>query len=153
VSEQPPAGRPYDQHRYGQQPPAPGPYAAAPSGPAYPPYPGLLPPAPAQYAARRAPLPPGIPRASYGWVWGVAVVLAVSFVAAVSLGVLLMTSGPRAYGDDPRLDALYDACERGSMRACDRLFEESPLFSEYEDFGLSCGGRNGLALTCVDSGL
>ena len=91
--------------------------------------------------------------AAYGWVWGVAGVLALSLVAAVGLGMLLMTGGPQTYGDDPRLDALYDACERGSMRACDRLFEESPLFSEYEEFGLSCGGRNGLAMTCAGSEL
>jgi hypothetical protein len=165
VTDQRRAGPPYGQPQYGQpqygqaqygQPqygqPA-GPYAAAPGGPAYPPYPGLVPPARPPYLAGQAPLPPGISRASYGWVWGVAGVLALSLVAAVGLGVLLMTGGPQTYGDDPRLDALYDACERGSMRACDRLFEESPLFSEYEEFGLSCGGRTGLAMTCAGSEL
>jgi hypothetical protein len=149
VSDQRPAGPPHGQH--GQRNSGPGPYAVAP-GLAYPPYPGLAPRAPAPLAGR-APLPPGIPPASYGWVWGVAGVLALSLVAAVGLGVLLMTGGPQAYGDDPRLDALYDACERGSMRSCDRLFEESPFFSEYEEFGLSCGGRNGLAMTCTGSEL
>jgi hypothetical protein len=160
VSDQRPAGPPYGQPQYGQQQygqqqygqPA-GPYAAAPGVPAYPPYPGLVPTARPPYLAGQAPLPPGISRASYGWVWGVAGVLALSLVAAVGLGALLMTGGPQTYGDDPRLDALYDACERGSMRACDRLFEESPLFSEYEEFGLSCGGRNGLAMTCAGSEL
>jgi len=98
-------------------------------------------------------LPPGISRASYGWVWGVAGVLALSVVASVGLVVLYLTGGPQAYGDDPRLDAMWDSCERGAMRACDRLFEESPLFSEYEEFGLSCGGRDGLAITCAGSEL
>ena len=162
MSEQRPSGPPHGQHQYGQhrygQPAGPGPYASAPVGPAYPPYPGLAPTAPAPYPVGRPPLPPGISRASYGWVWGVAgvlalSVLALSLVAVVGLGVLLITGGPQTYGDDPRLDALYDACERGSMRACDRLFEESPLFSEYEEFGLSCGGRNGLAMTCTGSEL
>jgi hypothetical protein len=152
VSEQRPAGPHYGQPHYGQ-PAGPAPYRAAPGGPAYPAYPGLVPSVPAPYPAGRPPLPPGIPRASYGWVWGVAGVLALSLVAAVGLGVLLMTGGPQTYGDDPRLDALYDACERGSMRACDRLFEESPLFSDYEEFGLSCGGRSGLAMTCAGSEL
>ena len=162
VSDQRPAGPPYGQPHHGRQqyrqqqygrPAGPGPYTAAPGGPAYPPYPGLGPSARPPYLVGQAPLPPGISRASYGWVWGVAGVLALSLVVAVGLGVLLMTGGPQAYGDDPRLDALYDACERGSMRACDRLFEESPLFSEYEEFGLSCGGRSGLAMTCAGSEL
>jgi hypothetical protein len=144
VSDQRPYGQPY-----GQQPYGPGWYAGSPGGP---PYPGRVPPA-AAYPARQATLPPGISRASYGWVWGVAGVLALSVVASVGLVVLFLTGGPQTYGDDPRLDALWDSCERGAMRACDRLFEESPLFSEYEEFGLSCGGRDGLAITCAGSEL
>ncbi len=46
------------------------------------------------------------------------------------------------YGDDPRLDALYDSCADGDMAACDQLFWESPISSEYETFGNLCGGRS-----------
>jgi hypothetical protein len=45
------------------------------------------------------------------------------------------------YGDDPVLDALWDACEDGDPEACDDLYADSPLGSDYEDFGFSCGGR------------
>ena len=50
-------------------------------------------------------------------------------------------SGVEAYGDDPELDALWDACEAGDDVACDDLFWQSPTGSEYESFALSCGGR------------
>lgn len=43
------------------------------------------------------------------------------------------------YGDDPRLDELWDACAAGDMVACDDLFWESPYGSDYERFGDSCG--------------
>ncbi|NCG38259.1 MAG: hypothetical protein GWP48_12165 [Actinobacteria bacterium] len=46
------------------------------------------------------------------------------------------------YGDDPELDKMWDACERGQMQACDDLFFESPIGSDYEAFGNSCGRRN-----------
>jgi hypothetical protein len=45
------------------------------------------------------------------------------------------------YGDDPTLDALWDACEDGDGQACDDLFFDSPVGSEYEEFGKTCGGR------------
>ncbi len=45
------------------------------------------------------------------------------------------------YGDDPYLDNLYDQCADGDDQACDDLFWESPLNSEYEAFGENCGGR------------
>ncbi len=45
------------------------------------------------------------------------------------------------YGDDPELDALYDDCEDGDMAACDTLFFDSPIDSEYEAFAETCGGR------------
>jgi hypothetical protein len=48
---------------------------------------------------------------------------------------------PFTYGDDPELDALWDACDGGDPDACDQLFSDSPGGSEYEDFGFSCGGR------------
>ena len=44
------------------------------------------------------------------------------------------------YGDDPALDALYDACTGGDMVACDELYWGSPIGSEYEALAASCGG-------------
>ncbi|HSL59740.1 MAG TPA: hypothetical protein VK866_17965 [Acidimicrobiales bacterium] len=50
-------------------------------------------------------------------------------------------SDAQSYGDDPELDALWDACEGGDGQACDDLFFQSPIGSEYEEFGDTCGGR------------
>jgi hypothetical protein len=50
-------------------------------------------------------------------------------------------SVPRGLGDDPHLDALYRACQAGSGPSCDRLFDEAPIGSAYEDFASTCGGR------------
>jgi hypothetical protein len=44
------------------------------------------------------------------------------------------------YGDDNQLDRMWRACERGDWVACDDLYLESPVGSEYEFFGASCGG-------------
>jgi len=48
-------------------------------------------------------------------------------------------------GDDPALDALWDGCVDGSGEACDELFLQSPLGSEYERFGDTCGDRFAVA--------
>ncbi|MFP4511906.1 MAG: DUF2510 domain-containing protein [Acidimicrobiales bacterium] len=45
------------------------------------------------------------------------------------------------YGDNPELDALWDACEDGDGDACDELYFTSEVGSEYEEFGDTCGGR------------
>jgi hypothetical protein len=44
------------------------------------------------------------------------------------------------FGDDSDLDMLWLACEGGDWLACDELYQESPVDSEYEWFGASCGG-------------
>jgi hypothetical protein len=44
------------------------------------------------------------------------------------------------FGDDNELDRLWRACERGDWLSCDDLYFESPVDSEYEWFGASCGG-------------
>ena len=47
-----------------------------------------------------------------------------------------------AYGDrgsDPLLDLLWDDCAAGDMGACDQLYRQAPLGSEYEAFGDTCG--------------
>jgi hypothetical protein len=62
------------------------------------------------------------------------------------------TGEPFTYGDDPELDALWDECEAGSADACDSLWLESPVDSEYEEFGYSCGGKvpEGEAMSCSE---
>ncbi len=44
------------------------------------------------------------------------------------------------YGSDPDLDALYDACGSGDGTACNQLYARSPIDSEYETYGATCGG-------------
>ena len=53
------------------------------------------------------------------------------------------------YGDDPALDALWDACAAGDNDACDSLFMDSPVGSEYETFGDTCGGRTDGSTWCA----
>lgn len=57
---------------------------------------------------------------------------------------------PDVYGDDPDLDALWDGCEAGDWEACDDLYRQSPIGSEYERFGDTCGDRNEPSGWCVD---
>lgn len=60
---------------------------------------------------------------------------------------------PFTYGDDDTLDALWDDCDDGDGEACDDLFYDSPVDSEYEEFGNTCGGRFALdevPLSCAD---
>ncbi len=46
---------------------------------------------------------------------------------------------PFTYGDDEELDAMWDDCDKGVWAACDDLYLSSPLGSDYEWFGASCG--------------
>ncbi len=48
---------------------------------------------------------------------------------------------PRGLGDDPALDDLWHRCQEGSGAACDQLFQQAPVGSDYESFGVSCGNR------------
>jgi hypothetical protein len=48
-------------------------------------------------------------------------------------------SSGETYGDDPELDALWDACEGGDDVACDDLYWST--FGVYEAFAQTCGGR------------
>ncbi|HWS58275.1 MAG TPA: hypothetical protein VN257_07025, partial [Actinotalea sp.] len=45
------------------------------------------------------------------------------------------------YGDDPELDALWDACAAEDWTACDDLYYQAAIGSEYEAFGATCGER------------
>lgn len=56
---------------------------------------------------------------------------------------------PNAYGDDADLDALWDACEAEDWQACDDLYMESAIGSEYETYGHTCGNRTEGSSTCV----
>ncbi len=53
----------------------------------------------------------------------------------------------QAYGDDPGLDVVHDACRAGGGAACDLLYDMSPIDSDYERFALTCGERRALAFT------
>jgi hypothetical protein len=44
-------------------------------------------------------------------------------------------------GDDRDLDELADECFEGDMGSCDTLYEDSPGGSDYEIYGVTCGGR------------
>lgn len=62
-------------------------------------------------------------------------------------------SASASYGDDAYLDGLWDACEAGDWAACDALYSESPLGSEYEAFGETCGFLTDGIEWCVDVAL
>ena len=49
--------------------------------------------------------------------------------------------GPFNVGDDAVLDALWFDCDGGDGAACDQLWEEAPIGSIYESFGVTCGNR------------
>jgi S1-C subfamily serine protease len=48
---------------------------------------------------------------------------------------------PASYGDDPTLDALWDACQGGDLAACDELYLTAPDDSDDETFATTCGER------------
>jgi hypothetical protein len=56
---------------------------------------------------------------------------------------------PVKYGDDSRLDGLYDRCTAGEFAACDQLYLDSYSGSQYEQHALTCGGRNAPTGSCV----
>jgi hypothetical protein len=42
-------------------------------------------------------------------------------------------------GDDADLDVLWKECDQGQWLSCDDLYLDSPVGSEYEYFGATCG--------------
>jgi hypothetical protein len=104
------------------------------------------------------PAPPRRRRAVVAWtVAGVAVAIAV-LVLVVLAGLRLggdaewfATSGPAAattspadpsaLGDDPGLDSYAQRCHDGDMEACDDLAGLGDVMSDYEQYGMTCGGR------------
>lgn len=54
------------------------------------------------------------------------------------------------YGDNPQLDAMWDACDAGDDEACDELYRNSEFGSEYEEFGDTCAGRGRDGVWCAE---
>ena len=71
---------------------------------------------------------------------------------AAILACLGDRAGEGDFGDDPVLDLLVEQCRRGNNQACDELYVTSPIGSEYEDYGRTCGGRapEGAEPSCFD---
>ncbi len=64
-------------------------------------------------------------------------------------GKTVLANQPFTNGDDIELDGLWAECENGMGASCDQLFEQSPIGSEYEQFGVSCGERDDV-LNCSE---
>lgn len=80
-----------------------------------------------------------------------AVCLLLVIVLTIAAAMLMGPRRPVEYGDWLPLDRLWDACADGDAAACDELFVESPLRTEYERFGSSCGDRfPGADRACVE---
>lgn len=50
-------------------------------------------------------------------------------------------TAPEGLGDDPDYQPLAEACFAGDLAACDDLYVNSPIGSDYEAYAQSCGGR------------
>jgi hypothetical protein len=48
---------------------------------------------------------------------------------------------------DASLDRLARECADGNLASCDALYRESDLYSEYEQYGSTCGARTDTAYT------
>jgi hypothetical protein len=83
--------------------------------------------------------------------------VAAGVVAAVTIGLIvaMLARGgdPYTYGDDTRLDWLWDRCDAGDMPACDAMVDESATGTEYVLFGITCGERVVGGGGCVDRGI
>jgi S1-C subfamily serine protease len=60
------------------------------------------------------------------------------------------SSDADTYGDHPMLDELWDLCEAGDYQSCDDLWYLSPVGSDYERFGDTCGDRNRPSGWCTE---
>jgi hypothetical protein len=69
-------------------------------------------------------------------------------------GTTQPTAPPSALpaGDDPGLDGYAQRCRDGLLSACDDLYSLSPPMSDYEQYGMTCGGRVGAmdVVSCED---
>ena len=111
-------------------------YGAPPGQPGYPGY----------------PVPPKKSNKTLWVVLGiVGGVILLGVIAIVAFNML--NKEPGSYGTDASMDRLWDRCEDGDWQACDDLFRESVLDTEYMEFGDTCGHRQpaGTGVWCVDS--
>jgi hypothetical protein len=119
--------------------PAPYPPATAPGSSGY--YRPPAPPPPQTWAPPppppRPPAPPPIRRKSNAGWWIAAIVGLVLLLGLGSCAALVLVDA----NGDAELAQLRDACDGGDMSACDELFRESPVDSDDEFFGASCGLR------------
>jgi hypothetical protein len=107
-----------------------------------PPQPGVVPAAP---TAKGRP-----------WLKWVAAAAAVAVVAGgIAAALLIFGNGgePYEYGDDTRLDWLWDRCDSGDMASCDAMVEESSAGTDYAFFGETCGERVVGGGGCVERGI
>jgi hypothetical protein len=62
---------------------------------------------------------------------------------------------PEGLGDDPVLDRYAQSCYDGDMNACDTLYNDSEVGSDYETYGGTCAGRqpisNSDVVYCTDA--
>lgn len=151
---QPPYGAGPDPY---QQPPAQGGYGTPPSGGYAAPPPGVYGAAPQGGVPQMfGPYGAPPPKSRTGLI--IAAVVAAVAIAAVIVAVLLVNEtpdpSPLVQGDDPALNQMAQSCFDGEMAECDQLYRLSPLGSEYESYGKTCGGRideaDMLLRLCVD---
>jgi hypothetical protein len=67
--------------------------------------------------------------------------IAIRSASGVDCNGKLGEGGPVTYGDDFFLDGIWDGCKEGDDSMCDQLYGSSPLGSDYEAFGSTCGDR------------
>jgi hypothetical protein len=71
-----------------------------------------------------------------------AVATVVTVLISVWMGFSILASvGDPVGGDGDNVGVLYNQCADGDMAACDLLYWQSPVDSEAEMFGSTCGGR------------
>ncbi len=85
-----------------------------------------------------------------GFGFGIGCVVAVIGIFGVGtlIFVLIFAIG---FGGGPSFDTLRAECAAGDMESCDRLFLDSPIFSDDERFGATCGDRTeaGQLVSCT----
>ncbi len=59
---------------------------------------------------------------------------------------------PGDLGPDPALDTYAEECFTGDLQSCDDLYFSAPPLSDYEEYGMTCGGRMKpfAAATCTE---
>ena len=59
---------------------------------------------------------------------------------------------PGDLGPDAALDTYADECFSGDLQSCDDLYFSAPPLSDYEEYGMTCGGRMKpfAAATCTE---